>query len=134
MDGRNPGKRTGHFDMAELKAEIVVDAQQDDSAVPLGNDRDSVLYYEPLSGHCLLYNFRKRAKDKEIGGDLWAYDAKAGKWTELKPNGSPPPLSGFAGDPAYFDPARNVFVVLNSNGPWVYRYKAAVSAEKATEK
>jgi hypothetical protein len=96
--------------------------------VPLAHDKDTVFYYDPLSGHGLLFNFRKKAKDKEVGGDLWSYDVQTRKWTELKPNGPPPPISGYCGDPAYFDPARNVFVVINSNGPWVYRFKRVPSA------
>jgi hypothetical protein len=128
-DGRQGGRRTGHLDIAGMKAEIVVDAKEDDVAVPLGHDNRTVLYYDPLSGHCLLFNFRKKAKDQEVGGDLWSYDARARKWTELKPKGPPSPLSGYCGDPAYFDPARNVFVVLNPNGAWVYRYKAPPRAD-----
>ena len=125
-DGRKGGRRTGHLDIASLKAEIVIDAQEDDTTVPLAHDNRTVLYYDPLSGHGLLYNFRKRNdKGNESGGDLWAYDAKTRKWTELKPHGPPPPISGFCGDPAYFDPTRNVFVVISADGPWVYRYKRA---------
>ena len=124
-ENRPGSRRTGHLDIGSMKAELVLKADNDDLSMPRGSDNSAVLCYDPLSGHCLLHNLN-RAGD---GGEMWAYDASTRKWARLKPNGPPPPRCGsHCGDPAYFDPARNVFVVLNPNGVWVYRYKHAPTA------
>jgi hypothetical protein len=102
---------TWHFKVAEKKWEKI------NVEGPPAHDKDTVLYHDPLSGHCLLHRIRAM--------ELWAYDAKAPKWTKLEPSLAPPGPSGYRGDPAYFDPARNVFVMVRENGPWVYRYKRA---------
>lgn len=115
---RNAYKVTHHLDMNEPKAwKKVLTAGEGDTTMPMAHDRNTSMYYDPHSGHCLLYRFPERK--------LWSYDAKATKWTVLAPKGAAAPKHFFKGDPSYFDPERNVFVIMNVEGVWVYRYKKA---------
>jgi N-acetylneuraminic acid mutarotase len=78
------------------------------------------LEYDPASGRLLMFGGWNAALYK-LFNDLWAYDPGLNSWTELKPEGSLPPVrdgEGFARDPATghfilfggvgFDTARNL--------------------------
>jgi hypothetical protein len=110
-------KATWHLDVGKQQWKRVIRVDADDSAAPFAHDNRTSMSFDSVNGVCLLYHFRRR--------ELWAHDAKAVKWTLLKPEGAAPPKHYFKGDPSYFDPERNVFVIINSAAVWVYRYKKA---------
>ena len=74
--------------------------------MPIGNDHQTPFVYDQVGKVCLLVH----------GKDLWAYDPGKVEWTKITPRG-PAPTGGRL---AYYDAARNVFVI---NGRWVYRHK-----------
>jgi hypothetical protein len=86
--------------------------------IPGGHDAFTNFAYDSVGKVCLLWDTRWTKA-------LWAYDPDTLKWTKLKPKGPPP--SG--GKLAYYDPARNVFVV---NGSWVYRHKKRGKVKKSS--
>ena len=82
--------------------------------VPYGHDAYSPMYYDPVSGHGLLVEFKANA--------LWAYDPDRLKWTKLAPEGDLMPTGKKR--LAYFDPIQKVFVIIEGTTVWVYRYQS----------
>ncbi|MER3417430.1 MAG: hypothetical protein C4297_14660 [Gemmataceae bacterium] len=80
---------------------------------PDGHDAWAPMYYDPHSGHALLVDFKTNT--------LWAYDPDQPGWTKLNPVGDPMPQGHKR--LAYFDPAHNVFVIIQGTTVWAYRYK-----------
>lgn len=105
--------RTSHFDIGERRWRITVDMPESSGKVPDGHDARSPFYYEPKSGHGLLVDFRSNT--------LWAYDPEQPAWRLLSPKGDPMPDGKRR--LAYFDPERNVLVVINDTEVWAYRYR-----------
>lgn len=108
-------RSTHHFDIAQSQWKKVLDAPDDSDAVPTGHDARTVLYYDPISGHGILSEL--------ASGKLWAYDPVAIAWHKLAPRGAALPSGSRR--LAYFDIARNVFVVLQRDAVWAYRYRAS---------
>jgi hypothetical protein len=75
-----------------------------------------------FGGHANVYP--KRWEGEKFA-DTWAYDYKAGTWTEMKPTESPP--AGSTVRFMAFDPVNNVAVNVANSGSskqtWVYRFK-----------
>jgi hypothetical protein len=83
-----------------------------------------------VSGVMLLFGghaeaYPRRAEGKSYA-DTWAYDYKAGAWTQMKPRASP---ASSAARFMAFDPVASVAVNVSAEGnrkeTWVYRYKKA---------
>lgn len=102
---------THHFDLEKKQWRKVLSGQE--GQVPQGHDARSVFYYDPNSGHGLLFHFRTN--------QLWSYDPDAVRWTRLAPQGDPVPQGKKR--LAYFDPARGVFVLIRDTTVWAYRYR-----------
>jgi hypothetical protein len=105
---------TFHFDLATRTWKRVRAEPDKSERVPYGHDARTALYYDPVSGHGLLFDVKS--------GALWAYDPAKVEWTRLQPAGDRVP----AGKRrlAYFDPALNVFVVIDDTTVWAYRYRS----------
>jgi hypothetical protein len=110
-------KGTWHLDVEKKEWGRVLFVSADDDSLPFAHDRHTSMSFDSVSGTCLLYHFPSRA--------LWSYDAGARRWAKLAPKGDEAPKHYFKGDPSYFDPLRNVFVIVNTNGVWVYRHRRA---------
>lgn len=82
--------------------------------VPTGHDARSPLYYDPVSGRGILFEFAADA--------LWSYDPDKHAWEKLQPTGDPMPPGKKR--LAYVDPEHNVCVVLRDTTVWAYRYRA----------
>jgi hypothetical protein len=54
---------------------------------------------------------------------LWAYDPDKTAWTRLRSEGDDMPSGNKR--LAYFDPARNVLVIIQGTTIWAYRYHAS---------
>ena len=104
---------TFHYDVETNAWNKVLSGTKESGRVPYGHDARSVMHYDPKSGHGLLVEFGR--------GRLWAYDPDKVQWTELHPRGAPMPRGSKL--LAYFDPARNVFVVIDRTTVWAYRYR-----------
>jgi hypothetical protein len=105
---------TFHFELRTRTWKQVHDAPDKSDRVPYGHDARTPFYYDPVSGHGLLFDLTSSA--------LWSYDPGRIAWTRLQPSGDPVP----AGKRrlAYFDPARNVLVVIDDTTVWAYRYRS----------
>lgn len=108
-------KETFHYSVAANAWTKVLAVAKDSEAAPFGHDARAPLYHDPRSGHGLLVEFPTRT--------LWAYDPDAVRWTRLRPEGDPMPQG--PKPLAYFDPAHDVFVVLQDTSVWAYRYRPA---------
>ncbi len=100
----------------EPKANVwkkVLSADKDSEEVPFGHDAYAPLYYDPVSGHGLLVDFKSDT--------LWAYDPDKVAWTKLKPDGDAMPKGNKR--LAYVDPVQNVFVIIRGTEVWAYRYR-----------
>ncbi len=104
-------KSTHHFDPQLNTWKKVIAADKDSDQVPYGHDAYSPMYYDSVSGHGLLIEFKTNA--------LWAYDPDKTAWTKLQPEGDKMPEGGKR--LAYFDPSQGVFVVINGTAVWAYR-------------
>lgn len=82
---------------------------------PLGHDARSTMYYDPLSTDGLCY--------VNLTHIIWSFNVDAKKWTKLKPTGDTEIPQTKQVLVSYFDPARNVYVVIGDNWVWCYRYK-----------
>jgi hypothetical protein len=105
---------TAHYDPARNTWTKVIDAPKESENVPYGHDAYAPMYYDPVSGHGLLVEFRKNT--------LWSYDPDKTAWTKLKPEGDPMPTGGKR--LAYVDEVQNVFVILDGTKVWAYRHRA----------
>ncbi|MCK6475139.1 MAG: hypothetical protein L6R28_25735, partial [Planctomycetes bacterium] len=56
---------------------------------------------------------------------MWSYDPEQKKWAKQAPRGAAPAFGEKERKVAYFDTARNVFVVIGYDSVWCYRYKKA---------
>ncbi len=108
-------KETFHFRPQANEWQKVLTADKDSEQVPFGHDAYAPLYHDPPSGHGLLVDFKTNA--------LWAYDPDKTAWTRLRPEGDEMPKGNKR--LAYFDPARNVFVIIQGTTTWAYRYRAS---------
>jgi hypothetical protein len=104
---------THHYDVAKNAWTKVIDEEKKSPRVPYGHDARSLMYHDPHSGHGLLVQFQTNT--------LWTYDPDKRAWTKLQPKGDPMPTGGKR--LAYFDPERNVFVVIDGTTVWAYRYR-----------
>jgi len=101
---------TAQYDVAKNAWRKVAEG----SDVPPGHVAFTNIAYDRVGRVVLLW-------DSRWSKAVWAYDPDAVTWTKLKPTGPPPPTKGGDHRLAYYDPARNVFVIP---GRWVYRHKA----------
>jgi len=108
-------KTTSHYDIRTNAWKKVVEESKDSERVPHGHDAYAPMYHDPLSGHGLLVEFRTSA--------LWVYDPDRPAWKKLSPEGDRMPQGNKR--LAYFDPAHNVFVVIDGVNVWAYRYRAS---------
>ena len=94
---------------------ISADKVSDDkvSDEPHGHDAYAPMYYDPFSSHGLLLELKTNT--------LWAYEPDKIVWTKLDPVGNKMPDGNKR--LAYFDPAHNVFVVIQDTTVWAYRYR-----------
>lgn len=82
--------------------------------LPNGHDARSLMYFDPVGKVALLYE----RKEKRI----WSYNPDKKAWSQLSPQGPPPPFGPKERVIAYMDPARNVFVVIGYGKVWCYRH------------
>jgi hypothetical protein len=109
------GKNTYHYDVATNTWEHVL---KDTEPMPAGHDARTPFYYDPVGETCLLFDRRD--------GAMWSYSTPKKAWTKLTPKGPKPPTHRAI---AYFDPARNVFVVNAGETTWVYRRRARAESD-----
>ncbi|MCW8132906.1 MAG: hypothetical protein KIS92_21340 [Planctomycetota bacterium] len=83
---------------------------------PMGHDARSLMYYDTHSGDGLLFENGTRA--------IWSFNPDEKKWTKLAPTGDKLTPEHKGRLISYYDPARNVYVVLGAGWVWCYRYKA----------
>jgi hypothetical protein len=103
--------RTSHYLVERNRWQVVCEGKEMNNP-PAGFDALTNFAYDTVGKVCLLW-------DPKWTKALWAYDPRTTKWSRLEPRGAPPP-TGRDSELAYYDAARNVFVVP---GQWVYRYK-----------
>jgi hypothetical protein len=106
-------KETFHFDPKTVTWKKVLSADKDSDQVPFGHDAYAPMYFDPVSGHGLLVEFKSNT--------LWSYDPDKVAWTKLRPDGDRMPEGNKR--LAYFDPAQGVFVILHGTTVWAYRYQ-----------
>jgi hypothetical protein len=104
--------KTYHYSIEKNEWKMVLHSRKKNDP-PAGFDAATNFAYDPVGKVCLLW-------DRPYTGALWAYDPGAVKWTKVALKGPPPPTRGRDANLAYYDVARNVFVV---NGAWVYRHR-----------
>lgn len=104
-------KTTCHYDPRTNTWKKVIDAPRDAQTVPYGHDAYAPMYFDSVNGLGLLVEFKTNT--------LWAYDPDQTRWTKLEPSGDPMPKGNKR--LAYFDPAHQVFVVLDGTKVWAYR-------------
>ena len=106
--------RTWHM---SLKGGMPSDWEQvlEAADLPNGHDARSWMYFDPVSKVALLYERETKA--------IWSYNPDEKKWTELAPQGPPPPFEPRERVIAYMDLARGVFVVIGYGRVWCYRYR-----------
>jgi len=105
------GLDTFHFDPKTNAWQKVLTGEE--GGAPNGHDARSPMVHDPKSGHGLLVDFRNDT--------VWAYDPDKPAWTKLTPEGDPMPTGNKR--LAYFDPARNVLIVIRDTEVWAYRYQ-----------
>lgn len=106
-------KATHHYDVPANKWQKVISADKDSEDVPYGHDAYAPIYHDPTSGHGLLLELKPSL--------LWAYDPDKIAWTKLAPEGDKMPEG--TKRLAYFDPAHNVFIVIQDTTVWAFRYR-----------
>ncbi|MEQ8791478.1 MAG: hypothetical protein RIC55_34765 [Pirellulaceae bacterium] len=84
---------------------------------PNGHDARSWMYFDPVGKVALLYERESK--------NIWSYDPAEVRWTKLQPDGPAPPFEERERVLAYFDPPRNVLVVIGYDSVWCYRYRRA---------
>ena len=65
-------KATHHYDVKTNTWKKVLSADKDSDQVPFGHDAYAPMYFDPVSGHGLLVEFKTN--------DLWAYDPDKPTW------------------------------------------------------
>ncbi len=107
-----PESKTYHYSVEKNEWKMVSHSKKKNDPPP-GFDAATNFAYDRVGKVCLLW-------DPGYSKALWAYDPGKVKWTRLEIKGDAPPVKGRDVKLAYYDAARNVFVV---NGQWVYRHK-----------
>jgi hypothetical protein len=115
-----PESMTYHYSTEKNEWKKVAHSKERNNPPP-GFDAQTNFAYDSVAKVCLLW-------DPVYSKALWAYDPEKIKWTKLAIKGAQPPTKGKDVKLAYYDTARNVFVV---NGLWVYRHKRRAKDEKA---
>ncbi len=108
--------RTWHYSLADPKPRGWVQTAEGEG-LPNGHDARSFMYFDPVGQVALLYERATKA--------IWSYEPDATKWTKLAPKGPAPRFGARERTLAYFDTARNVFVVIGYDKVWCYRFKTA---------
>lgn len=94
----------------------------DNADLPEAREANAFLYYDPVGKVALLYALKSNT--------IWAYEPEKTTWTKLAPKGPLGiPKKKRGRQVAYFDTARNVFVLIGADEAWCYRYRM-VKAEK----
>ncbi len=106
-----PASRTSHYDTGRNTWTTAFEGAEMNNP-PAGFDARTNFVYDSVGKVCLLW-------DRSWTKALWAYDPSIAKWEKLEPKGPPPPV-GRDSALAYYDEARNVFVIP---GQWIYRFK-----------
>ncbi|MEX0669167.1 MAG: hypothetical protein WD060_01755 [Pirellulales bacterium] len=112
---KEKGGGTHHFDPVRKEWSRAI--AWGEEAMPLAQDMNAVMGYDPESRKCILF----ANQDGSFG--FWSYDPGARSWKKLRPQGEMPPDSPRTKYNGYFDAARQVFVLFK-NGErevWVYR-------------
>lgn len=108
------GGRVAHFDVARNHWAKVLDLPKDSADAPDAHDARTPIYYDPVSGHGLLFDLKDDA--------VWSYDPDAKHWSRQAVSGDPVPQGKKR--LSYFDPRHNVLVVIDGVKVWAYRYRA----------
>ena len=103
---------TFHFDVTTRQWSKVRSRPEGAEAWPNGHDAFAPMYFDPVSRHGFLVDFRTNV--------LWSYDPDSGRWAPLAPEG--PPMPKGSKRLAYFDIDHGVLVVIDSTVVWAYRY------------
>jgi hypothetical protein len=110
---KKPWRKTSHYSIEKNEWQRVdATGHGEKGTIPPGHDASTNFAYDTVGKVALLWAPETKA--------LWSYDPDAKKWTRLAPDGPAPPVRGRDAKLAYYDAARNVFVIP---GQWVYRYK-----------
>jgi len=114
---------TTQYSVEKNRWDRTVSAKADataDPPMPPGFDASTNFAYDRVGRVALLW-------DPGTTKALWAYDPDTTTWTRLAPKGPPPP-GGRDAKLAFYDAARNVFVIP---GKWVYRHRRRAPARPA---
>ncbi|MHC4917946.1 MAG: Kelch repeat-containing protein [Planctomycetota bacterium] len=109
-----PESKTYHYSIEKGTWKTVLHSKEKNNPPP-GFDARTNFAYDLVGRVCLLW-------DKAYTKAMWSYDPETVKWTKLTPEGPPPPTDKRHCQLAFYDAARNVFVIP---GRWVYRHKRA---------
>lgn len=115
------GGGTHHFDPAKKLWSRTV--AWESGKVPVAQDYNAVIGYDPTSGDCLLFS---NAKDS-FG--FWRYRPDVKAWQIESPKGDMPPEGARPGYNGYFDPAHGVFVIFENAGKKVWAYRPDVASK-----
>ena len=110
--GKNSSNSTFHFDVTSLTWKKVGEEKE----VPGAHDKRTLFGYDPAGKVCLMVD--------KASSSIWAHSVKDKSWKKLPIKGAPLP-GGKKLRIGYFDPARNVFVLIRRQEVWVYRNKKA---------
>lgn len=115
------GKDGGTYQFSPTKKAWSLAVPCEVGKMPKAYDFTAVIGSDPGTGTCLLFT-----NDKETFG-FWSFDVAAKQWRRLTPKGETPQADPRRGYNGYFDPARNVFVLIKDAGRevWAYRYQKA---------
>jgi hypothetical protein len=103
---------TFHLDVTTRQWSKVSSRPEREQAWANGHDAFAPMYFDPVSRHGLLVDFRTNA--------LWSYDPASGRWAQLVPEG--PLMPTGRKRLAYFDIEHGVLVVIDGTVVWAYRY------------
>jgi len=107
--GRGSYQATFHFDVDSLTwTRIGVETN-----VPSAHDKRTLFGYDPVGRVCLMADL--------VSDTLWSYSVEDRTWKQLPVKGEAQP--NWPNTAGYFDPARNVFVLVSRRKVWVYRNK-----------
>lgn len=110
-------RRTWHCAVQGDKVGAWEPAAEGNDDLPNGHDASSWMYFDPVGKVALLYERGSNA--------IWSYDPDQKKWAKNTPQGAAPKWAEKERTLAYFDTARNVFVVVGYDSVWCYRFKKA---------
>ena len=110
-EAEGKANRTVEYDVAKNKWSQTAEGP----ATTAGHVSFTPCGYDPISGTALLYDQRKESRG------LWAYDVVGKRWAKVVPKGPSPSEGGKI--IGYFDPYRNVFVLIQNTKVWAYRHR-----------